>query len=59
MIILEIPLSPSTVEEQRKLAIYNMQMFLITMSEDIRQFVNTMNIIEEARRTSATIEERV
>lgn len=36
-----------------------MQILLITMSKDIQQFVNTMNIIEETRMSSATIEGRV
>ena len=59
MVISEIPLPPSAVEEGRKITLYNMQMLVITMYEDIRHFVNRMDIIEETRTTSPTIEDRV
>lgn len=48
---MEIPLLHAVAEECRNQALYNIKMFLITIFEDIRQFVNVMYIIEQARKT--------
>lgn len=56
---MEIPLPPSATEERRKPALYNMQMLLVIICEDTRQFVNTMGLIDEARGRTPTIKDRV
>ncbi|XP_042758028.1 uncharacterized protein LOC122197909 [Lactuca sativa] len=59
LLVLEISLPHSEVDEGGNLALYNMKILLIKMSKDILEFLNSMERIEEARGVSATLEERV